>query len=63
MDLGGIIMIVVLLVFPVLVLMSMAALAGLLGYLTKTGVDADHADSELLAVAEANPWATPATDD
>ncbi|NNE72871.1 MAG: hypothetical protein HKN26_04340 [Acidimicrobiales bacterium] len=58
MDLGGIIMIVVLLLFPILMLMSMAGLAGALSFFLKTSNDADHADSELLALSEANPWST-----
>lgn len=48
--------IVLVIIMPVAILMSFAGLAGLMGYLTKTSVDADNPDSELLAVAEANPW-------
>ncbi len=50
---------------PVGILMSFGALAGIVGYLAKTGVDSDHVGedgepSEQLAVAQANPWAGPA---
>ncbi len=41
---------------PIGILMSFGALAGIVSYLTKTAVDADHADSELLTISEGNPW-------
>ena len=50
---GGIVIAVILVfVFPVVVLMSMAALAALLGQATKQSVDAQHEGSELLEVSE-----------
>lgn len=58
MDIGGIVMIVVLLLFPIMMLMSMAGLAGTLSFFLKSSNDADHADSELLAVSQANPYAS-----
>ncbi len=49
---GTVVIIVLLvLVFPVLFLMSMAALAALLGSLLKRDVDAAHEGSELLALS------------
>ncbi len=55
-------MIVVLAIFPVIMLMSMAGLAGVLGWAMKTEAD-DHAEgSELLTLSEANPWAGPPAD-
>lgn len=50
---------------PVGILMSFGALAGIVGYLAKTGVDSDHVNedgsaSEMLTVAQGNPWAGPA---
>ncbi len=49
---GTVVIIVLLvLVFPVLFLMSMAALAALLGALIKGDVDAAHEGSELLALS------------
>lgn len=63
---GTIIFIIILvIVMPVGILMSFGALAGVVGYLAKTGVDSDHVGedglpSERLAVAQSNPWAGPA---
>ncbi len=55
---GGIIIVVLLLVvFPVAIIMSGAVLAAVLGSAAKNSVDNDHADSELLEISEANPWA------
>ena len=52
---GGIVIAVVLVVvFPVVVMMSMALIAALLGSTTKTSVDAQHEGSELLEVSEAD---------
>jgi len=45
---GGIVIAVILLVLPVVIIMSMAALAGILGLLVKTDVDAGFEDSEYL---------------
>jgi flagellar basal body-associated protein FliL len=54
---GGIIIAVVLIVvFPVMVMMSMALLAALLGATTKNSVDNQHEASELLEMSEANPY-------
>lgn len=54
---GGIIIVVVLLViFPVAVLMSFAALAALMGTAAKNSVDLAHQDSELLEISESNPY-------
>jgi hypothetical protein len=54
---GGIIIVVLLLtVFPVSIMMSMAGVAALLGTTTKNSVDNDNEGSELLAVSEANPY-------
>ncbi|MEE9414063.1 MAG: hypothetical protein V3V01_02190 [Acidimicrobiales bacterium] len=55
---GAIVFLIVLvIVMPVAILMSFAGLAAAIGYLTKSAVDADNVESELLAVAQANPWA------
>ncbi len=52
---GGIIIVVLLLaVFPVSVMMSMTAVAALLGTTTKNAVDNDHEDTELLTLSETN---------
>jgi hypothetical protein len=52
---GGIVIAVVLVVvFPVAVMMSLALVAALLGSTTKNSVDADHEGSELLDVSETN---------
>ena len=54
---GGIIIVVLLLVvFPVAVMMSMALVAALLGATAKNAVDADHEGSELLEISESNPY-------
>lgn len=54
---GGIIIVVVLLIaFPVMVMMSLAGVAALLGTTTKNSVDLAHEDSELLEISEANPY-------
>ncbi len=66
--LGAIIFVVILvIILPVAILMSFGALAGIIGYLTKTSVDSDNVgedgtETEQLTVAQANPWAGP-TDD
>ena len=63
---GTIIFIIILvIILPVGILMSFGALAGVVGYLAKTGVDSDHTGddgepSELLTVSRKNPWAGPA---
>ena len=50
---GGIVIAVILVVvFPVVVMMSMALLAALLGQTTKNSVDTAHEGSELLEVSE-----------
>jgi len=55
--LGGIVIAVILVVvIPVTIMMSMVAVAALLGTTTKNAVDGDHADSELLEISEANPY-------
>ena len=52
---GGIVIAVLLVVvFPVAVMMSMALVAALLGTTTKNSVDAVHEGSELLEVSETN---------
>ncbi len=52
---GGIVIAVLLvIVFPVAVMMSMALIAALLGTTTKNTVDADNEGSELLEVSETN---------
>jgi len=52
---GGIVIAIVLvIVFPVAVMMSMAVIAALLGSTTKTSVDAQNEGSELLEVSETN---------
>ena len=62
MDLGGIIMAVVLvIVMPVGILMSMAALAGVLGGLVGRDRDLDNVTddgepNEYLALSDANPY-------
>lgn len=54
---GGIVLVVVLvLVFPVVTIMSMTAVAAVLGATTKNSVDAEHNGSELLEISEANPY-------
>ncbi len=54
---GGIIIVVLLLVvFPVAIMMSGAIFAALIGTTSKNSVDAQHEDSELLAVSEQNPY-------
>ena len=54
---GGIIIAVLLVVvFPVMIMMSMAAIAALLGATTKNSVDKQHEGSELLEMSEANPY-------
>ena len=54
---GGIIIAVVLIVvFPVMIMMSMAGIAALLGATTKNSVDNQHVGSELLETSEANPY-------
>ena len=54
---GAIIIVVLLLaVFPVSIMMTGAGLSALLGGVTKSAVDADHEDSEDLAISEANPY-------
>ncbi len=63
MDAGTIVMIVVLAIFPVVMLMSMAGLAGILGWVIKTDADDRAEGSELLALSDANPWAGPATEE
>ncbi len=45
---GAIVIVVVLFLFPVMVLMSGAAGAALLGFLVKKSVDSRHAGSELI---------------
>lgn len=67
---GTIIFVIVLLILmPVGILMSFGALASIVGYLAKTGVDSDHVGedgepTELLTISEGNPWAGAAeTDD
>ncbi len=50
---GTVVIIIVLAIFPVLMLMTMAGLAAGLGQFLKLTVDAEHEDSELLAVSEA----------
>ena len=52
-------MIIVLMIFPVVMLMSMAVLAGVLGALTKQAVDAEHEGSILLEMANSNPYDGP----
>lgn len=52
-------MIVILLIFPVIMLMSMAVLAAVLGGVTKAAVDAEHEDSLLLEMANFNPYDGP----
>ncbi len=54
---GGIIIVVLLLVvFPVAIMMSGALFAAILGSTTKSTVDANHKDSELLEISESNPY-------
>lgn len=54
---GGIIIVVLLLVvFPVSIMMSGAIFAALVGSTTKGAVDAQHKDSEALALSESNPY-------
>ncbi len=55
---GGTVVMIVLLVvvFPVLFLMSMALIAALLGGSLKRSVDADHEGHELLALSNDNPY-------
>ena len=54
---GGILIVVFLLiVFPVTIMMTGAALAALLGQTTKAAVDSTHEGSELLEISEANPY-------
>lgn len=54
---GAVVMIVILVVvFPIVFLMSMAVLAAILGALVNGSVDADHEGSELLVLADANPY-------
>ena len=54
---GGIIIAVLLIVvFPVMIMMSMAGIAALLGATTKNSVDNQHEGSELLEMSEANPY-------
>jgi len=56
---GGIIIVVLLLViFPVGIMMSGAIFAAIVGSTSKKAVDAEHQDSELLAVSESNPYIT-----
>lgn len=50
---GGIVIAVLLvIVFPVVVMMSLALVAAVLGATTKNSVDAEHEGSELLEVSE-----------
>ncbi len=52
---GGIVIAVLLvIVFPVVVMMSLALVAAVLGAATKNRVDAEHEGSELLEVSEAD---------
>jgi hypothetical protein len=54
---GGIVIAVLLIVvFPVMIMMSMAVIASLLGATTKNSVDNQHEGSELLEMSEANPY-------
>lgn len=46
--------VVLVVVFPVVVMMSMALIAALLGTTTKNSVDIEHDGSELLEVSETN---------
>ena len=48
--------VILLVVFPVGFMMTMGVVAALLGSTTKSSVDADHADSELLDLSEADPY-------
>ncbi len=56
---GAVIMIIVLMIFPIVMLMSMAVLAAVLGSFTKAAVDAEHPDSVLLEMANFNPYDGP----
>jgi hypothetical protein len=53
---GAVVMIVVLVVFPVLVLVSGAAGAAIVGSILKLDRDAAHEGTEHLAISEANPY-------
>jgi hypothetical protein len=45
---GGIVIAVILLLMPVVIIMTMAAVAGVIGWLVKDDVDAGFEDSEYL---------------
>ena len=68
MDLGAVVIVVLLVVvMPVAVLMSMAALAGLLGGLIGRDRDLDNVDedgepNEYLALSETNPYRSQPSD-
>lgn len=49
---GAVIMVIILLILPVIIIMSMAAIAGALGWLLKDDVDADFVDSEFLELGK-----------
>ena len=53
---GTVVMIIILLIFPVVLLMSMAALAAVLGSFTKAAVDAEHEGTVQLEMANFNPY-------
>ena len=53
---GAVVMIAILVVFPVLVLMSGAAGAAIVGAVLKLDRDKAHEGTEHLAIAEANPY-------
>ncbi|MGI9604430.1 MAG: hypothetical protein ACR2QE_21295 [Acidimicrobiales bacterium] len=59
---GAVVMIIVLLIFPVIMLMSMAVLAGILGSFTKASVDAEHEGSILLEMSNFDPYDGPPDD-
>jgi hypothetical protein len=48
---GGIIMVVILLVLPVIIIMSMTLIAGVLGWLTQSDVDDEYVDTEWSTLA------------
>jgi hypothetical protein len=49
---GGVIMVVILLIMPILIIMSLAGVAAALGWLLKDDVDADFVDSEFLELGK-----------
>jgi hypothetical protein len=49
---GAVIMIIILLILPVIIIMSMAGIAGALGWVLKDDVDSEFVDSEFLELGK-----------